>query len=86
MKVTKLEIQTKVPTITDQFALWFIGTSMNCTLHPTYGFHMLTKEQFKYSSADYKDTLYDNIICAIVAETSISGKENIFTKKLNIIL
>ena len=86
MELTKEYIKSKVPSISDDFALWFIGTSLCCTLHPVYGSHQLTKEQFKYSSGEYKNLLYDNIICAILAETNIAGKENIFTKKLGISL
>jgi len=86
MKVTKEQIKSKVPSISNDVALWFIGTSMCCTMHPVYGFHQLTKQQFKYSSGEFKSQLYDNIICAIVAETNICGKENIFTKKLGISL
>ena len=86
MEITKEYIKSKLPTIKSTFSLWFIGTSSYSVLHSVYGRHQLTRQQLKYSSCEYKNKLYANIIDAILAETQISGKDNVFTKKLNISL
>ena len=56
------------------FVLWFIGTLCNNVQHPKYGSNMLTKEQLKYSSGEYKSKLYKCIADNYVIEPALQRK------------
>jgi len=65
MKIIVENIFKSFPT---DFCLWFIGTCLNNTEHPTQGRHQLTELQLRRSPAEYKNKLYKNIVQRINLE------------------
>lgn len=67
-----------------EFCSWFTGTDCYQIKHPKYGGLKLTTNQIKYSSGEFNNKLFKNIVSAIKTEIEIVGIDNALTRKLKL--
>lgn len=73
----KLDIENalmgKGITLPTDLCTYHTGTSICQVEHPEYGKHQVTKHQIKFSSAEYKNELYKDIIKTIAMDIDMFG-------------
>lgn len=65
-----------------KYCSWFTSTCAYQVKHPIYGGSMMTPQQIKYSSGEFKNKLFKNIKDAIEYEIEIMGINNEFVNRL----